>query len=189
MHLGSKSSGVGVWLLLSNYDHDGHIPGAQALPTEVRKNILENLDLPSLYSATRAYLSLSKTFNAFPADIIEAATSRYRRQVQQCIRMVAALSSNWIAGMSYKRFKFCYLNGPAKNVSFYGRFGSRSPRCSKASMVGSLDRSTLSRRYDSESDNTPWQIPRHSQTPGISIVGRRATYITRCLATASLYDA
>ena len=64
----------------------------QKLPTEIRRNILENLDFPSLYNAIRAYLSLAKTFNAFPANILEAGTRRYPRQVQQCVRMTAALS-------------------------------------------------------------------------------------------------
>lgn len=90
----------------------------QKLPTEIRRNILENLDFPSLYNAIRAYLSLAKTFNAFPANILEAGTRRYPRQVQQCVRMTAALSSNWTAGMSFERFEFCYLHGPAKDRSF-----------------------------------------------------------------------
>lgn len=57
----------------------------QDLPSEIRIEVLKYLPLPSVYAATRAFLSLCQTFNAFPTDTIHSATQQYPHTIQRCI--------------------------------------------------------------------------------------------------------
>ena len=86
------------------------------LSTELRIEILKALNLPSVYAAIRAFLSLAQTFYTYPNDIIQSSIQQYPRSIQRCIRTGITLSRLPTQGISYGLFVKFHIYGHASDV-------------------------------------------------------------------------
>lgn len=80
------------------------------LPSEIRIEVLRHLPLPSVYAATRAFLSLSQTFNTFPTDIVNSATQQYPRSIRRSIRSGITAASLPRSELQLYRFLGLHIN-------------------------------------------------------------------------------
>lgn len=85
-------------------------------PTEIRIEILKELNLTSLYAATRAFLSLARTFNIYGSAITNASIQTYPRSIQRCIRAGITVSGLPPTRISLGAFATFHLYGHASDV-------------------------------------------------------------------------